>query len=73
VRAINEDVWYVSLPLLLMGPNCHLFYICKGVPGAEIETLLLEDGVLGCFQVIDEIVGKRYISDILIPYFSKRS
>jgi DDE superfamily endonuclease len=50
------------------------FYIFKGLPGATIETKLLENGVLGFCQVngwFDEFAGRKYVSDILIPYFTK--
>jgi hypothetical protein len=51
------------------------FYIFKGSPGAFIEQQLLTDGIIGCCQIngwFDEMVGKKYISDILIPYFLHR-
>jgi DDE superfamily endonuclease len=73
-RGSNQRRATVCITVAADGTKLPQFYIFKGVPGAQIETMLLEDGVLGCCRIngwFDEVVGKKYISVIPIPYFAK--
>jgi hypothetical protein len=50
------------------------FFIFKGVPGKLIEAALKTSGVFGCAQHkgwFDELVGQKYIDQILKPYLSR--